>query len=62
MTSPGPAFQECNGSCHENVPAPKAVSSVLRSTNGLTVLAKIEIVVILVHYHPQDIDIGIFTE
>jgi hypothetical protein len=23
MTSPGPAFQECTGSCHENVPAPK---------------------------------------
>ena len=27
MTSPGPAFQECTGSCHVNVPAPKAVSS-----------------------------------
>ena len=27
MTSPGPAFQECTRSCHENVPAPKAVSS-----------------------------------
>ena len=27
MTSPGPAFQECTGSCHGNVPAPKAVSS-----------------------------------
>ena len=25
--SPGPDFQECTGSCHENVPAPKAVSS-----------------------------------
>ena len=29
MTSPGPAFQECTRSCHENVPAPKAVSSYL---------------------------------
>ena len=27
MTSPGPAFQECTGSCHVNVPAPKVVSS-----------------------------------
>jgi hypothetical protein len=27
MTSPGPTFQECTGSCHVNVPAPKAVSS-----------------------------------
>ena len=27
MTSPGPAFQECTGSCHVDVPAPKAVSS-----------------------------------
>ena len=27
MTSPGTAFQECTGSCHENVPAPNAVSS-----------------------------------
>ena len=48
MTSPGPAFQECTGSCHENVPALKAVSSDLRSTDGLTVLARIEIVTILV--------------
>ena len=53
MTSPGPAFQECTGSCHENVPAPKAVSSGLRSTDGLTVLARIEIVAILVHYQPS---------
>ena len=30
MTSPGPAFQECTGSCHENVPATKAVSSDLQ--------------------------------
>ena len=28
MTSTGPAFQECTGSCHENVPAPKVVSSI----------------------------------
>ena len=26
MISPGPAFQECTGSCHENVPTPNAVS------------------------------------
>ena len=45
---PGPAFQECTGSCHKNFPAPKAVSSDLRSTDGLTVLARIEIVAILV--------------
>ena len=51
MTSPGPAFQECNGSCHENVPAPQAVPSNLRSTDGLTVLARIEIH--LVHYQPS---------
>ena len=50
MTSPGPAFQECTGSCHENVHTPKAVSSNLRLTDGLTVLARIEIVAILVHY------------
>ena len=50
MNSPGPAFQEYTGSCHENVPAPKAVSSYLRLTDGLTVLAWIEIVAILVHY------------
>ena len=50
---PGPAFQECTGSCHENVPALKAVSSDLRSTDGLTVLARIEIVAILVHYQPS---------
>ena len=53
FTSPGPAFQECTGSCHENVPEPKAVSSDLRSTDGLTVLARIEIVAILVHYQPS---------
>ena len=48
MTSPGPAFQECTG--NENVSAPNAVSSDLRSTDGLTLLARIEIVTILVHY------------
>ena len=53
MTSPGPAFQECTGSCHENVPTPKAVSYDLQSTDGLTVLARIEIVTILVHYQPS---------
>ena len=37
MTSPGPALQECTGSCHENVPAPKVVSSDLRSPDSLTV-------------------------
>ena len=35
MTLPGPAFQEYTGSCHENVPAPEAVSSNLRWTDGL---------------------------
>ena len=35
--STGPAFQEFTGSCHENDTAPKAVSSDLQSTNGLTV-------------------------
>ena len=53
MTSPGPAFQECTGSCHENVLALNAVSFDLRSTDGLTVLARIEIVAILVHYQPS---------
>ena len=57
MTSLGPAFQECNGSCHENVPNPKAVSSNLPSTDGLTVFARIEVVAILVrvlvHYQPS---------
>ena len=53
MTSPGPTFQECTGSCHENVPALKAVSSDLQSTDGLTVLARIEIVATLVHYQPS---------
>ena len=53
MTSPGPAFQECTGSCHENVPAPKMVSSDLQSTDGLTVLVRIEIVAILVYYQPS---------
>ena len=53
MTAPGPAFQECTGSCLENVPAPKVVSSNLGLTDGLTVLARIEIVTILVHYQPS---------
>ena len=53
MTSPGPAFQDCTLSCHENVPVPKAVSSDLLSADGLTVLARIEIVTILVHYQPS---------
>ena len=53
MTSPGPAFHECTGSCHDNVPASKAVLSNLQSTDGLTVLARIEIVAILVHYQPS---------
>ena len=44
MTLPGPAFQEYTGSCHENIPVPKAVSSDLRSTDGLTVSARVEIV------------------
>ena len=54
MTSPGPAFMECTRSCHENLTAPKAVSSSLGSADGLSVLSKIEIVAILVHYinHP----------
>ena len=52
MTSPGPTFQECTGFCHENVPALKVVSSDLRSTD-LTVLVRIEIVAILVHYQPS---------
>ena len=52
-TISGPVFQECTGSCHENVPTPKAVSSDLRLTDGLTGLARIEIVAILVHYLPS---------
>ena len=53
FSTPGPVFQECTGSCYENVPTPNAVSSDLRSTDGLTVLARIEIVAILVHYQPS---------
>ena len=53
MTSPGPAFQTCTGSSHENVPTMKVVLSDLRLTDGLTVLARIEIVAILVHYKPS---------
>ena len=51
MTSPGPDFQKCIGSCHKNVPAPKAVSSNLQLKDGLFVLARIQLVAILVHYH-----------
>ena len=50
MTPPGPAFQECTGSCHENVSALKVASSDLRLTKGLTELARIEIVTILQHF------------
>ena len=46
MVSPGPAFQEHTCSCHENVQAPKVVSSNLQSTDGLIVSARIEIVTI----------------
>ena len=53
MASPGSAFQECTGSCLENVPTPKAVSSNLGLTNGLNVMARIEIVAILVRYQPS---------
>ena len=46
MTKAGPAFQECTGSCNENV-LPQG--SIIQSTiYGLTVLARIEIVAILV--------------
>ena len=41
------------GSCHENVPAKKTVASDLQSTDGLTVLARIEINAILVYYQPS---------
>ena len=41
LTSTGPTFQECTGSCHDNIPAPKAVSSNLRLTDGLTGLVRI---------------------
>ena len=53
MSSPGSAFQKFDGSCLENVPAPKAVSSNLGSTDGMTALTRIEIVAILVHYQPS---------
>ena len=42
-TSLGPAFQECTGSYHENVPVPKTDSSDLQSTDSLTVLARKEV-------------------
>ena len=62
MTSPGPAFQECTGCCHENVSSPKAESSDLHSTHGLTALARIEIVAILVHYQPSPTTLHIQNE
>ena len=40
MTSLGPVFQECTGSCHDNVAALKAVLSDMQSKNGLTILAR----------------------
>merc|ERR1712051_731385 len=43
----------CTGSFHENVPVPEVISSNLQSTDGLTVLARIEIAAILVHYQPS---------
>ena len=46
-------FPGMTGSCHENVPTPKVVSSNLRLTDGLTVLLRIEIVASLVHYQPS---------
>ena len=56
MTSPGSAFQECTWSCHENGPAQKAVSSNLWSTDRMTVLDRIEIVPILVHYRSVNVE------
>ena len=53
MTSPGTIFQECTRSCHENVPAPKVVSFDLLSTDGLTILAWIEIIAMSVYYQPS---------
>ena len=44
MTPTGPAF---HGSCHEDVPSLKGVSSNLWLTDGLTLLARIEIVATL---------------
>ena len=43
MTSQGPALQKYAGSCHE------VSSSDLGWTDSLTVLARIEIVTVLVH-------------
>ena len=53
MTSPGLAFQECSGSCYENVPTPKGLSSNLQSTDDLTVLARKEIAVDNVNQHSE---------
>ena len=44
------------GSCHENVPGRKAVSSNLWSTDRMTVLDRIEIVPILVHYRSVNVE------
>ena len=48
LTSPGPAFQECTGSCHVHFPTRRQYHPNLRLTDGLTVLARIEIFAILV--------------
>ena len=49
IASSGPAFQECTGSYPKNVPAPKAVSSNLGSTDGQKVLAS-TLATILQHF------------
>ena len=43
LTSPGPAFQECTGSCHVNVPAPKVVLSQSVIDRWSDLLTRIEI-------------------
>ena len=48
MTSQGPAFQECTGSCHENVSTQRSYPPIC---DGLTVLARIEMVAIDIN-HP----------
>ena len=53
MTSPGPAFQECTGSCHENVPAQKAVSSVIDRWSDCIDQDRDSCHAILVHYQPS---------
>ena len=42
------------GSCHQDVPATKVASLDLGSADGLIVLARIEIVAILVQYQPSN--------